>query len=284
MSDAEAETPMEELVKAHRKEKKELQAKIQSLKKTATKGDKKKKKEVTEEIAKLEASLDEKHQREILELNTEKLSLNCEGEDPGAGSSSVVQDSESTEENKEMRVSKAQKRRDKKAEKEKQRLEDIEKQEEENLLGKRNLEQEAIKKILESRGLKLFEIPSDGDCMFAAIVHQLRGAGLESSVAELRERTAGELEEKSEEYLPFLSMSQPEFTAYCFKMAKTAAWGGQVELLALSRLLNRPIEVIQAEGPSMVMGEDIRGQTSLILTYHRHMFGLGEHYNSVAVL
>ena len=49
----------------------QLQAKIQSLKKTATKGDKKKKKEVTEEIAKLEASLDEKHQREILELNTE---------------------------------------------------------------------------------------------------------------------------------------------------------------------------------------------------------------------
>lgn len=47
----------------------------------------------------------------------QKLSLNCEGEDPGAGSSSVVQDSESTEENKEMRVSKAQKRRDKKAEK-----------------------------------------------------------------------------------------------------------------------------------------------------------------------
>ena len=52
---------------------------------------------------------------------------------------------------------------------EKQRLEEIEKQEEENLLGKRNLEQEAISKILESRGLKLYEIPSDGDCMFAAV-------------------------------------------------------------------------------------------------------------------
>jgi len=284
MSDTETDTPMEALVKAHRKEKKELQAKIQSLKKTATKGDKKKKKEVTEEIAKLESSLDEKHQREILELDTEKLSLNCEGEDPEAGSSSAVQESEPIEENKEMRVSKAQKRRDKKAEKEKQRLEEIEKQDEENLLGKRNLEQEAISKILESRGLKLYEIPSDGDCMFAAIAHQLRGAGVESSVGELRERTAGQLEKESEQYLPFLSLSQPEFTAYCFKMAKTAAWGGQVELLALSRLLSRPIEVIQAEGPSMVMGEDIRGQTSLILTYHRHMFGLGEHYNSVAVL
>ena len=31
-------------------------------------------------------------------------------------------------------------------------------------------------------------------------------------------------------------------------MAKTAAWGGQVELLALSRLLNRPIEVREVRG------------------------------------
>ena len=38
-------------------------------------------------------------------------------------------------------------------------------------------------------------------------------------------------------------MYHTEFAAYCLKMAKTAAWGGQVELLALSRVLNRPIEV-----------------------------------------
>ena len=50
-------------------------------------------------------------------LLMQKLSLNCEGEDPEAGSSSAVQESEPSEENKEMRVSKAQKRRDKKAEK-----------------------------------------------------------------------------------------------------------------------------------------------------------------------
>ena len=47
---------------------------------------------------------------------------------------------------------------------------------------------------------------------------------------------------------------------------------------------NARAQVIQAEGPSMVMGEDRRGERSLILTYHRHMFGLGEHYNSVAIL
>ena len=120
------------------------------------------------------------------------------------------------------------------------------------------------------------------------------------TVSELRQKTASELEGHTEQYLPFLSMSRTEFSAYCVKMASTAAWGGQVELLALSRVLDRPIEVgyykkergrsivissqvIQAEGPSTVMG-DGGGRSSVILTYHRHMFGLGEHYNSVTRL
>ena len=72
MSDEEGEVqdPREQLLKTQRKEKKDLQGKIQALKKTASKGDKKKKKEVTEEIAKMEESLEQKHQTELLELNT----------------------------------------------------------------------------------------------------------------------------------------------------------------------------------------------------------------------
>ena len=35
------------------------------------------------------------------------------------------------------------------------------------MTGKRNVEQEAISRLLEGRGLSLFEVPSDGDCMFA---------------------------------------------------------------------------------------------------------------------
>jgi hypothetical protein len=45
-----------------------FQAKIQGLKKQASKGDKKKKKEVAEEIAKLEAELDSRHEQEIAEI------------------------------------------------------------------------------------------------------------------------------------------------------------------------------------------------------------------------
>ena len=58
MSDEEL-TPEEALLKRQRKEKKDLQATIQGLKKTASKGDKKKKKEVAEEIAKLEQELND---------------------------------------------------------------------------------------------------------------------------------------------------------------------------------------------------------------------------------
>ena len=63
-------------------------------------------------------------------------------------------------------------------------------------------------------------------------------------------------------------------------MASTPEWGGQVELLALSSILKRPIEVIQAEGAPVVVGEHF-SSSRLLLTYHRHAYGLGEHYNSV---
>eukprot|EP00092_Neocalanus_flemingeri_P056514 GFUD01067017.1.p1 GENE.GFUD01067017.1~~GFUD01067017.1.p1 ORF type:complete len:205 (-),score=73.88 GFUD01067017.1:89-703(-) len=182
---------------------------------------------------------------------------------------------------------KPKKRRDNKAEKEKQRLIDIEKQEEENKNGTRHLEQVKIKSLLEDRGFKLTEIPSDGDCMFAGLVHQLSQLDLRSSVDDLRKSTASELLENKDDYYPWLSnpstgemLSDSEYEAYCNKMASTAAWGGQVELQAMSTVLQRPIEVMQAEGPPMVVGDQFR-QKPLVLTYHRHAYGLGEHYNSV---
>jgi len=285
MSDEETD-PKEALLKNQRKEKKDLQAKVQALKKTASKGDKKKKKEVNDEIIKLETDLNEKHKIELLEVEASTISIqesDCIKSDSINTNCDVEDDSI---DDKEGRVSKAQKRRDKKAAKEKQRLLDIEKQEEENKNGIRHLEQEKIKSLLDSRNLKLKEIPSDGDCMFAGLVHQLAQLDQSSTVADLRKRTAKELLENKTDYSPFLSnpstgemLSDSEFETYCNKMASTPAWGGQVELQALSIVLQRPIEVVQAEGPTMVVGEQFTKQP-LVLTYHRHAYGLGEHYNS----
>jgi len=283
MSDEERD-PREELLKNQRKEKKDLQAKIQALKKTASKGDKKKKKETNDEIIKLETDLAERHKLELLEVDTSTISIKepeCDNQD------SDVDENDTNTVEQEHRVSKAQKRRDKKAEKDKQRLIDIEKQDEENKNGIRHLEQEKIKALLEKRSLRLAEIPSDGDCMFAGLVHQLAQLGLSNTVVDLRKSTAKELLENQADYSPFLSnsstgemLSDPEFQAYCIKMASTPAWGGQVELQAMATVLKRPIEVVQAEGPPMVVGEQFQ-EKSLVLTYHRHAYGLGEHYNSV---
>jgi len=286
MSDEELD-PREALLKKHRKEKKDLQAQIQALKKTASKGDKKKKKDVADEISKLEKDLAEKHKLELLDFDTSELiiaedSANGDCDDvPNDGVSNEVHE-------KENRVSKAQKRRDKKAEKDKQRLLEIEKQEEENKNGARHLEQEKIKAILDKRGFSLSEIPSDGDCMFAGLVHQLSQVGVSSSVLDLRQDTARELRENKSNYLPFLTntstgemLSDSEFEVYCNKMASTSIWGGHVELQALSTVLKKPIEVVQAEGPSMVIGDHFPHKP-MVLTYHRHAYGLGEHYNSVS--
>ena len=244
------------------------------MKKTASKGDKKKKKEVTEEIAKLEADLNVKHENELKGLKTQP--------DQKEDIVETVTNEIEQIEIKEKKVSKAQKRRDKKVEKEQQRLEDIALQEEENKNGLRHLETEKIKSLLSAKGLKIHDIPSDGDCLFAGIAHQLEN---NLKVQELRKLVAETLLSQKADFQPFLSLTDDQYEEYCEQMASTPKWGGQVEITALSQALKKPIEVIQAEGPPVQVGiEDFQGLKPIVLTYHRHYYGLGEHYNSVSSL
>jgi len=302
MSDEESD-PKELLLKTHRKEKKDLQGKIQLLKKTSSKGDKKKKKEVLEEIATLEAEMNLRHKNELAQFEESSPEICPEVETAPVTMGTFIEEENDIEEINTggERVSKAQKRRDKKAAKEKERINEIEKQEEENQHGARNLEAAKIKELLESRDLLLQEIPSNGDCLFAGLVHQLGLQKLEKSVKDLRKAATDEIRGNSDDYLPFLShpvtgemLDQEQFDKYCKDMQNTPAWGGQVELRALSQALKLPIEVVQADGPSMVVGEEFKmlngasdgddggdGEKRLILTYHRHAYGLGEHYNAV---
>jgi len=272
----------EDMEARHLREKNELQEKVAELKKSIQKADKKKKKEVNAEILRLEGDLNEKHSAEIMEQMLDNVSIEDENVEENTKEEVKVEQKQS---NDGQRVSKAQKRRDKKAEKEVKRREEIEAQEQENLLGARNLEQERIQGLLARRGLKLHEVPSDGDCMFASVAHQL---GKALSVADLRKKTGEELRRNKSAYWPFLSspktgepFNDAEYDNYCKLMESTPAWGGQVELLALATVLGRPLSVIQGEGQeSLVVGSDQKGE-HLTLTYHRHMYGLGEHYNSV---
>lgn len=281
-----AETTEELLAKQHRKEKKDLQAKIQSMKNAVPKNDKKRRKQLTEDIAKLEAELSQKHENELRQLN---ISSSVEEVSNALDSVNVTNNEEETD-GKQSRTSKAQKRRDKRAALEKERETRIAEAEVENLTGSRHLENLKLKEKLAERHLQIKEISSDGHCMYRAVEDQLMVRGCALGLKELRAQTAQYIRSHADDFLPFLTdpntgdmYTADEFEKYCNDVADTAAWGGQLELKALSQVLQLPIEVIQAESLSIIIGEEY-DRPPITLIYMRHAYGLGEHYNSVEPL
>lgn len=274
----------EELQVRHRKERKELQARVQALKKSADKGDKKRKREVLDDIVKLELALDQRHSEELLKASTktienviqqvEHISMNNDGNLQPAHTE---------------RVSKAQKRRDKKAQSEREKEIAIKAQEELNKTGPRMMEIQTLKTILSSRHLQLYPIASDGDCLYNAVRHQLMVTGHQPlyDTPTLRCKTAEYISSNKDSLIFYMTnpsngdiLNDIEFERYCTAIRSTPAWGGQIEIKALSQVLQAPIEVLQASGPPTIQNENNFSGPTLIITYHRFMYSLGEHYNS----
>ncbi|KAI5607746.1 OTU domain-containing protein 6B, partial [Silurus asotus] len=273
----------EDLAKQHRREKKDLQAKIQSMKNAVPKNDKKKRKQLSEDISRLEAELNEKHENELRQMQTSPAGVEVD-EVTEAVQSLDVQDQA---EGKHTRISKAQKRRDKKAAQEKERENRIAEAEVENLSGSRHQEGLKLSQKLAEKQLQIKEISSDGHCMYRAVEDQLAGRESSLGIHELRLQTSCYMRSHQDDFLPFLTNSSTgemftadEFEKYCSDVAETAAWGGQLELRALTHVLQIPIEVIQADSPAIVTGDEYN-KPPITLVYMRHAYGLGEHYNSV---
>ncbi|XP_051154327.1 deubiquitinase OTUD6B [Leptopilina boulardi] len=287
----------EQLIQKHKKERKELQAQIQSLKKSIGKGNKKQKKDVTEEISRLELNLDKRQNEELINFKlsevklTEQINVKENLNTANETNEKEIQNTNEDEINQvpQQKTSKAQRRREKKANEEKERNQRIINEEAGNIFGKRNIEMMSIKNILVKREFKLHEIASDGNCLYNAVAHQLKVIGLTSmGFRDLRTKTALYLRENMNDFLPFIANSESEdlltpeeYEKYCENVAKTSAWGGAVELQVLSKILQCPIEVIQATGAPYIVGDEFDAMKKLTVTYHRHMYELGAHYNSV---
>lgn len=79
-------------------------------------------------------------------------------------------------------------------------------------------------------------------------------------------------------------MSRAEFERYCINIRDTGAWGGEPEILALSRAYNVPIHVVQGRNPPVVIHNPTGGPQDghlndsrvVRISYHRRMYGLGE--------
>ena len=267
----------------HKQQKKELQSKIQALKKSVTKGDKKKKKEIDVEIELLEKNFEEKCKLDLENFENEKITKPQESIQPeelNSSSSDIMPEMSS-------KSSKAKKRKEKKEKCETERENLLNLQEIENKKGPAFLELTKINEKLKLKGLKMKDVVSDGNCMYYALADQLRKHSLSNKNCEqLREITCNYMLKNPDEFLPYLTneegdiLDEKKYEEYCLKVRDTLAWGSQVELKALSDALNLMIEVVQGDGPDMVIGKTNEiNKSRLVITFHRHMLS-SCHFNS----
>ncbi|VUZ40316.1 unnamed protein product [Hymenolepis diminuta] len=296
---------MEELLLRHRKEKKELQAKITALKRSVPKGDRNRRNQITQEIAVLEKQLSDRHEKEVQELNSLLEACTISNSETQEQPTSGVTANDSAP-----RISKAAKRREKAAAKARLLAESIEQTRIKSTTSLSTREYSELENILSQRGLTLHRIPSDGDCLFASIAHQLEVHGLverlkdacrefkvnfpdptdvKSVVRCLRFVATAVMRRNSDDFLPFIctesdvdgDSTEETLDLYCKKMETAGTWGGQLEIQALATALQQPIEVIQTTGLPIRTGEPLTDSSSpLVITYHHHAYTAGEHYNS----
>mmetsp|Transcript_28907 Transcript_28907/g.38396 ORF Transcript_28907/g.38396 Transcript_28907/m.38396 type:complete len:112 (-) Transcript_28907:414-749(-) len=89
------------------------------------------------------------------------------------------------------------------------------------------------------------------------------------------------------EYSPFAEFDNTKnitnYEDYVHHVRTSAEWGGHLELRALSNALKRNIVVYSAEAVPLRMECDDKEvvDDDILLSFHRHYYALGEHYNAV---
>jgi len=167
-------------------------------------------------------------------------------------------------------------------------------------------EERTIRGICDEQGLEMHEINPDGHCLFAAVADQLAILSIlpakTANYATTRHAAADYIASHPDDFLPFLPcadgedgsgatdtgmLSQRDFQKYCASIRDTGTWGGEPEILAMARAFNIPIHVVQWGTPPVVVhspnpgAEATSTDRAVRISYHRRMYGLGEHYNSL---
>ena len=151
----------------------------------------------------------------------------------------------------------------------------------------------------------LLKVIPDGHCLFAAVADQLAILGIlpraQANYAVTRAAAADYIYTHPDDFLPFLPsidgedgvgatdaglITPRQFGIYCAAIRNTGVWGGEPEILALSRSFNIPIHVIQSGTPPVVVhnptgapeyDDGMDGSKKVVrISYHRRMYGLGE--------
>ena len=255
-----------------------------------------------EEVSQLSAKLKEKHAKELASLGYSGSNGNGKGNiDTLVKAIAGVSVTSQPDQSKDSKPSKGAKRREKRAQEEAAREQRIQ-EEQSNIISDRMIENEKLERKLEPLGLTVTEIKPDGHCLYRAVENQLAllsGGSSPYTYQELREMVASYMRKHVSDFIPFfLSENVLEgdsdnsvlerFENYCKEVESTAAWGGQLELGALTHCLRKHIMILSGSFPDVEMGKEYKSNdgngssnSSIMLSYHKHAFGLGEHYNSV---
>ncbi|CAB3405708.1 unnamed protein product [Caenorhabditis bovis] len=281
MSSDEEENP---ILARHRKEKKELREKANSLKKTAKCGNKQKQKETNAEIAKMEKEMEERHKKELEE---QVVTVQPQPEANALKPEDILP--EEGEFYREVKITgKAAKRQAKLKAKEEKWKEAMKADKAAEKTSERHLEKECISEILKEHKLVMVDISADGDCMYNALSHQLAKNSIDIKPDKLREMCATYMKNNEEEFMPFIEADEHgnvNWEKYLNGVRCLACvggvWGGELELNALSRCLKRAIEVFKVDG-NRIYGEEFMNEElkPLRIVYLRRAYALGEHYNS----
>ena len=265
----------DEILTRHRREVKECIAGNTALKKAVAKSDKQKRKQVVAEIALRDAILAKRHEEELagtkdtideeqtqaIEAEFDDLSIN----------------SPTTSERKHNRNKARMARRT--AAIDAMRAEAANEAAHEPDRAK--IESEKMRELLSKQKLIEKPIRPDGHCLYAAFADQLNVNRLltpESDYQTMRSVAASYILAHADDFAPFI---EDDIRAYATEIEKTAIWGGELEILALSKEYNVSSQVYTASQAEPLIINESASNGVVHLAYYQHMYGLGAHYNSV---
>jgi OTU domain-containing protein 6 len=293
---------MEELQSKHRKEQKDLQGRITQKKKNVTK---KTRNGINEECERLQRELQDRQQAEIdaltddvgKQLDSLRLSEEHQQKEPERLQSNGTVTPELADPSTPYELSSGLQQPPKKPNRQKARLarRAAEQQvqaaqaaeEAAKIPDLRKQEIASMQKHFEKLGFREISIRPDGHCMYSAVAMLLQGPTLDRQLETggllpyqaVRAETARFISKHPADFEAFL---EEPIDQYTHKIKNTAEWGGQLELQAISRAYGVDINVLQADGRIEKIESGVEKKTGPIwLTYYRHSFGLGEHYNAL---
>ena len=105
----------------------------------------------------------------------------------------------------------------------------------------------------------------------------------------LRSTAAEFIRKHKDDFEPFLFAdeysSAKDIESYCKEIEQTAIWGGEMEITALSRAVEVPVEIYsnRSKVPLVIEPPGVRRNEGEVvrLAYYQHLYGLGQHYNGL---